>query len=71
MFDFELQFLRWLEGLRTDFLNMVFEGITLLGEETLIIFIVVALWLALDEKLQPLNDNIEIEAHNSLVNKKY
>ncbi|MBQ5862988.1 MAG: phosphatase PAP2 family protein [Peptococcaceae bacterium] len=51
MFDFELQFLRWLEGLRTDFLNMVFEGITLLGEETLIIFIVVALWLAVDKKL--------------------
>lgn len=51
MFAFELQFLRWLEGLRTDFLNMVFEGITLLGEETLIIFIVVALWLAVDKKL--------------------
>ena len=51
MFDFELQFLRWLEGLRTDFLNMVFEGITLLGEETLIIFIVVALWLTVDKKL--------------------
>ena len=51
MFAFELEFLKWLEGLRTSFLNAVFEGITLLGEETLIILLVVALWFAVDKKL--------------------
>ena len=51
MFAFELEFLRWLEGLRTSFLNMFFEGITFLGEETLIILLVVALWFAVDKKL--------------------
>ena len=51
MFAFELGFLKWLEGLRTSFLNAVFEGITLLGEETLIILLVVALWFAVDKKL--------------------
>ena len=51
MFAFELEFLKWLEGLRTSFLNTVFEGITVLGEETLIILLVVALWFAIDKKL--------------------
>ena len=51
MFAFELEFLKWLEGLRTGFLNVFFEGITLLGEETLIILLVVALWFAVDKKL--------------------
>lgn len=51
MFAFELEFLKWLEGLRTSFFNVVFEGITLLGEETLIILLVVALWFAVDKKL--------------------
>ena len=51
MFAFELEFLKWLEGLRTDFLNGVFEGITFLGEETLMILLVVALWFAVDRKL--------------------
>ena len=51
MFSFELEFLKWLEGLRTDFLNTFFEGVTLLGEETLIILLVVALWFAVDKKL--------------------
>ena len=37
MFVFELEILKWLEGLRTSFLNVLFESITLLGEETLII----------------------------------
>ena len=51
MFAFELEFLKWLEGLRTGFLNTLFEGITVLGEETLIILLVVALWFAVDKKL--------------------
>ena len=51
MFAFELEFLKLLEGLRTSFLNAFFEGITVLGEETLIILLVVALWFAVDKKL--------------------
>ena len=51
MFAFELGFFKWLEGLRTGFLNTIFEGITMLGEETLIILLVVALWFAVDKKL--------------------
>ena len=39
MFAFELEFLKWLEGLRTSFLNVFFEGITILGEETLTLFV--------------------------------
>lgn len=51
MFAFELQFLKWLESVRTGFLTALFEGITILGEETLIILFVVALWFAVDSKL--------------------
>ena len=51
MFAFELQFLKWLESIRTGFLTGLFEGITMLGEETLIILLVVALWFAVDSKL--------------------
>ena len=51
MFAFELQFLKWLESIRTGFLTALFEGITILGEETLVILLVVALWFAVDSKL--------------------
>lgn len=51
MFAFELQFLKWLESIRTGFLTAFFEGITILGEETLVILLVVALWFAVDSKL--------------------
>ena len=51
MFAFELQFLKWLESIRTSFLTTLFEGITILGEETLIILLVVALWFAVDSRL--------------------
>jgi membrane-associated phospholipid phosphatase len=51
MFAFELQFLKWLESVRTGFLTALFEGITFLGEETLIILLVVALWFAVDSRL--------------------
>ena len=51
MFSFELQFLKWLESIRTGFLTALFEGITILGEETLIILLVVALWFAVDGRL--------------------
>lgn len=51
MFEFELEFLKWLEGFRTTFFNTLFESVTILGEETLIILLVVALWFAIDKKL--------------------
>lgn len=51
MFAFELDFLKLLEGMRTDILDKLFEIITLLGEETLIILFVVAIWFAVDKKL--------------------
>lgn len=51
MFTFELDFLRWLEGLRTDFWNTVFQGITAIGEEVLMILIVVTLWFAVNKRL--------------------
>ena len=51
MFAFELQFLKWLESIRTNFLTTLLEGITILGEETLIILLVVALWFAVDSRL--------------------
>jgi membrane-associated phospholipid phosphatase len=51
MFAFELQFLKWLESMRTGFFTSLFEGITILGEETLVILLVVALWFAVDSRL--------------------
>ena len=51
MFTFELQFLKWLESMRTGFFTSLFEGITILGEETLVILFVVALWFAVDSRL--------------------
>ena len=51
MFAFELHFLKWLEGIRTGFLTALLEGITILGEETLVILLVVAFWFAVDSKL--------------------
>ena len=51
MFSFELDFLKLLESIRTDFLNTLFESITILGEETLMILLVVTLWFAVDKRL--------------------
>ena len=51
MFSFELDFLKLLEGIRTDFLNTLFESITILGEETLMILLVAILWFAIDKRL--------------------
>lgn len=51
MFALELEFLKWLEGIRTGFLNGLIQGITLLGEETLMILLVVSLWFAVNKRL--------------------
>lgn len=46
----ELEFLKLLEGVRTDFFNKFFEMITILGEETLIILLVAILYFAINKK---------------------
>lgn len=51
MFPFELEILQWFEGIRTDFFNALFQGVTFLGEEVLMILIVVTLWFAVDRRL--------------------
>ena len=50
MFGFEMDILKFLEGMRNDFLNTLFEFITVFGEETLLVFIIVTLWFAFDKK---------------------
>ncbi len=45
----QLEFLKMLEGIRTDFLNGLFELITMLGEETLLIVLIVVLWFAVNK----------------------
>lgn len=51
MFLLQLEFLKWLEGIRTEFLNNFFVGITFIGEETVMILIVVSLWFAVNKEL--------------------
>ncbi len=51
MIDYQIEFLRLLEGMRTDFLISFFELITMLAEETLMIFAVVTLWFAVDKRI--------------------
>lgn len=51
MFSFELNFLKWLEGVRTEFLNNIFQLITAVGEEFVMILIVVTLWFAVNKRL--------------------
>jgi len=51
MIDYQIAFLKLLEGMRTDFLIGFFEFITMLAEETLMIFAVVTLWFAVDKKI--------------------
>ncbi|MBQ7383786.1 MAG: phosphatase PAP2 family protein [Clostridia bacterium] len=45
----QIEFLKMLEGIRTDFLNGLFELITMLGEETLLIVLIVVLWFAVNK----------------------
>ena len=51
MFQFEFAFLKLLEGLRTDFFNKFFEFITILGEETVYIFLICIIYFMFDKKL--------------------
>lgn len=51
MFPFELEFLKLLEGMRTDFLNAFFELVTMLGEETLLIVLMAIIYFIYDKNL--------------------
>ena len=51
MFQFEFAFLKMLEGLRTEFFNKFFEFITILGEETVYIFLICIIYFMFDKKL--------------------
>lgn len=51
MFGFEMDILKFFEGLRNDFLNTLFEFITIFGEETILVLLVVTLWFAFDKKI--------------------
>lgn len=50
MFSFDIPILKFLEGIRNDFLNVLFQLITTLGEETILILIITTLWFAFDKK---------------------
>ena len=51
MTQLEIQFLQFLENLRTDFWVKLFEGITMLGEETILILMIAVLYFAYDKRL--------------------
>lgn len=51
MTQLEIQFLQFLESLRTDFSVKLFEGITMLGEETILILMIAVLYFAYDKRL--------------------
>lgn len=51
MFPNEIELLKLLESLRTEFLNDVFESITILGEETLMILALAVLYFAINKKI--------------------
>lgn len=49
MFSIEYEILRFLQNIRTDFLNKIFEGITMFGEEMPLVLIIVILYFAFDK----------------------
>ena len=49
MFGFELDVLLFIQSMRTDLLNMLFQGVTMLGEEIIIVFLVAVLYFCIDK----------------------
>jgi len=47
----ELDFLRYLEGIRTEALTKLFELITMLGEEMILVLLIVVIYFVIDKKL--------------------
>lgn len=50
MFAFEMNILKFLEGIRCGWLNELVELITMFGEETLLVILIVTLWFAFDKR---------------------
>ncbi len=51
MFGNEINILKAIESMRTGFLNTLFEAITMLGEETILVVLVAIIYYAVDKKL--------------------
>ncbi len=49
MFGFELDVLLFIQSMRTDLLNILFQGITMLGEEIIIVLLVAVLYFCIDK----------------------
>lgn len=49
MFGFELDVLLFIQSMRTDLLNMLFQGVTTLGEEIIIVLLVAILYFCIDK----------------------
>lgn len=47
----ELSFLKYIESIRTDFLNSFFEAVTMLGEETILIVLMAIVFFMYDKRL--------------------
>ena len=50
MFGFEIDFLKSIEQIRTEGLNKLFELITMMGEEMLMILLILVIWFAFDKR---------------------
>ncbi len=50
MFGFELDVLLFIQNMRTDLLNILMQGITMLGEEVIIVLIIAVLYFCIDKK---------------------
>ena len=50
MFKFELSVLIFLQNIRTDILNVLLQGITMLGEEVVMVLVIAILYFCIDKK---------------------
>lgn len=50
MFKFELDVLIFLQNIRTDILNVLLQGITMLGEEVVMVLVIAILYFCIDKK---------------------
>lgn len=49
--NFELDIIHWLEGIRTSVFNFFFEGVTMLGEEIVVILVLGVVYWCIDKKV--------------------
>ena len=50
MFNLEINILKYIQSLRTDVLNNIFELITMFGEEMIVVLLIAILYFAVDKK---------------------